>query len=184
MNKDKRWDQDIYLKALHFAAKAHAGQKVPGTELPYIVHVVSVCMEVMAAISIEGADDPDLAVQCALLHDTIEDTDITPYEINLLFGAKVTEGVVALTKNRALPPKERIKDSLERILKRPREIALVKLADRITNLQPPPAHWDEERINHYRKDAEIILETIGDASPFLSERMRYKLAGYGVCSTS
>lgn len=173
------WNQDIYVKALRFAAEAHNGQKVPGTDLPYLMHVVSVCMEVTAAISAEGVEDPDLAVQCALLHDTLEDTDVTPYDINLLFGPKVTAGIAALTKDRGLPKEERIKDSIERILKMPREIALVKLADRVTNLQPPPVHWDEQKIRHYRRDAEIILEHLGSASPFLAERMRFKLAGYG-----
>ena len=71
MELKKTWSQDLYLKALRFAASAHNGQKVPGTEFPYLMHVVSVAMEVTAAISIEGINNPDLAVQCALLHDTI-----------------------------------------------------------------------------------------------------------------
>lgn len=182
MEPKRIWNQDIYLKALRFAAEAHSGQKVPGTDLPYLVHVVSVSMEVTAVISTEGVTDPDLAVQCALLHDTIEDTDVTPYDINLLFGSEVTAGVMALTKNRGLPKEERIKDSLERILKMPREISVVKLADRVTNLQPPPAHWDEQKIRHYRRDAEIILEHLGGASQLLAERMKFKLAGYGAGS--
>lgn len=184
MELKKIWNQDIYLKALRFAAEAHNGQKVPGTDLPYLMHVVSVCMEVTAAISAEVVEDPDLAVQCALLHDTLEDTDVTPYDINLLFGPKVTSGIAALTKDRVLPKEERINDSIERVLKMPREIALVKLADRVTNLQPPPVHWDEQKIRHYRRDAEIILEHLGSASPFLAERMRFKLAGYGSGSTT
>lgn len=183
MELKKTWNQDFYLKALRFSAEAHNGQKVPGTELPYLMHVVSVAMEVTAAISTEGVHDPDLAVQCALLHDTVEDTDVTLYDISLLFGSEVAAGVAALTKDKNLPKEERIKDSLERILKMPREIAVVKLADRVTNLQPPPAHWDEHKIRKYRRDAEIILERLGSASSFLAERMRFKLAGYGSGST-
>lgn len=184
MELKKSWSQDIYLKALGFAAQAHNGQKVPGTDLPYLMHVVSVCMEVTAVISQEGASDPDLAVQCALLHDTIEDTHVTASDINLIFGSEVTAGVEALTKNRELPKDERIKDSIRRILEMPREIAIVKLADRVTNLQPPPAHWDEQKIRHYRRDAERILEHLGGASRLLSERMKFKLAGYGAGSIS
>lgn len=184
MGLKHKWSQDIYLKALRFAAGAHNSQKVPGTDLPYLMHVVSVCMEVTAVIGIEGVEDPDLAVQCALLHDTVEDSDVTLSDINLLFGREVAAGVSALTKNKDLPKEERINDSIKRILGMPGEIAIVKLADRVTNLQPPPAHWDEQRIRHYRKDAEIILEQLGSASQLLAERMRFKLAGYGAGSAS
>ena len=179
MELKKTWSQDLYLKALRFAASAHNGQKVPGTDLPYLMHVVSVAMEVTAAISIEGVKDPDLAVLCALLHDTVEDADFSIQDIALQFGSDVAAGVEALTKDRNLPKDTRMHDSIERILKMPREIAMVKLADRVTNLQPPPAHWDQHKIRHYRREAEIILEHLGTSSPFLAERMRFKLAGYG-----
>lgn len=184
MELKKTWNQDSYLKALRFAAEAHNGQKVPGTDLPYLMHVAAVTMEITAVISIEGLQEPDLAVQCALLHDIIEDTDVTGYDISLLFGPKVAAGVDALTKNRCLAKDVQIRDSIIRIQKMPREIAVVKLADRITNLQPPPAHWDENRIRHYRRDSGIILEHLGSSSPYLAERMKFKLAGYGSGSTA
>jgi (p)ppGpp synthase/HD superfamily hydrolase len=184
MELKKTWSQDLYLKALRFAASAHNGQKVPGTEFPYLMHVVSVAMEVTAAISIEGINNPDLAVQCALLHDTIEDTDVSIQTVSLMFGSEIAAGIDALTKNRGLPKEIRMSDSIERILKLPREIAMVKLADRVTNLQPPPAHWDENKIRHYRIEAENILEHLGTASHILAERLRFKLAGYGSGSIS
>jgi len=179
MNKNRKWDQEIYLKALHFAADAHRGQKVPGKELPYIIHPVSVCMEIMAAITVEGMRNPDLAVQCALLHDTVEDTDTTLNDINSLFGREVAAGVGALTKNRELPKEERMADSLERINEMPAEIAAVKLADRITNLQPPPPNWGNEKISLYRDEAIQILVQLGESNPFLADRLRMKLTGYG-----
>ncbi|MEZ4637991.1 MAG: hypothetical protein R2856_24030 [Caldilineaceae bacterium] len=72
------WSQEKYLAAWLFAAEAHGVQTVPGTALPYVVHVGAVAMEVTAALT-HGSqvNDPDLAVQCALLHDVIEDTSIT-----------------------------------------------------------------------------------------------------------
>jgi (p)ppGpp synthase/HD superfamily hydrolase len=56
---------------------------------------------------------------------------------------------------------------------------MVKLADRICNLQPPPAHWSPERVAAYRTEAQLILETLGDASPHLAERLRGKITNYG-----
>lgn len=66
------WSQEIYTKAYQFAAEAHNGQRFPGTELPYMMHVSFVSMEVMAALAHELERDGNLAVQCALLHDVIE----------------------------------------------------------------------------------------------------------------
>ena len=179
MELKRAWSQDIYLKALRFAAEAHGEQKIPGINLPYIVHPVAVCIEITAVIAIEGVEEPDLAIQCALLHDAVEDTHISPHAIEMIFGAETASGVMALTKNRDLPKEIRTKDSLERILTQPREIAMVKLADRITNLQPPPVNWDDIKIRHYREEAAMILEYLGKSSPLLAERLRYKLAGYG-----
>jgi hypothetical protein len=64
---------DHYVAVLRFAASRHAGQTVPGTELPYVVHITSAA-EVIAV----GLGDP--AVTCALLHDVIEDTTKTEPE--------------------------------------------------------------------------------------------------------
>ena len=70
------WSQDKYIKALRNAAEAHNGQLFPGTDLPYLLHISLVSMEVMTAITTDqNKRDGDLAVQCALLHDVIEDAD-------------------------------------------------------------------------------------------------------------
>ena len=65
MNLAMSFSQDLYLKALSFAARAHGEQKTP-VGLPYIVHVSSVAMEVMAALRSEPGSDEDLALVCAL----------------------------------------------------------------------------------------------------------------------
>ena len=51
---------------MRFAAHAHQGVKVPGSDLPYIIHSVLVCMEVMAALLTASELDGDLAMQCVL----------------------------------------------------------------------------------------------------------------------
>ena len=167
---------DRYVAALRFAAERHREQRVPGTELPYLVHVVAVAGEVIAALS--DASDPDLAVSCALLHDTLEDTATTRDELAAQFGAAVADGVAALTKDAALPKHERMLDSLRRIRLQPREIWLVKLADRITNLAPPPPGWTAERCRAYRTEAIAIADALGTASARLAHRIRDRIAGY------
>jgi (p)ppGpp synthase/HD superfamily hydrolase len=178
MRHNKQWLQDLYHKAICFAGEAHGDQKIPGSDLPYVIHLADVCMEIMAAISAGEVENPDLAVQCALLHDSIEDADITFEEIKNKFGEDVAYGVMALTKNSDIEKNLRMRDSIERIKLQPREVWMVKLADRITNLQPPPSHWTEEKIAYYRKEAGYILEQLGSASPFLGERLRKKIENY------
>ena len=173
------WSQEKYIRSLKYAAEAHKGQTVPGSDLPYIVHVTMVAMEVMAALVHEDGLDGDLAIQCALLHDVIEDAGISYEKLAAEFGTEVAEGVLALSKNNTLKSKqEKMADSLARIKQQSKEVWMVKLADRITNLQPPPRHLDAEKIEAYRIEAQQILRELGDASPSLSKRLSGKLRVY------
>jgi (p)ppGpp synthase/HD superfamily hydrolase len=164
---------DRYVAALRFAAERHRGQLVPGSELSYVVHVVSVASEVIAAL--EPDHDADLAVCAALLHDTIEDTGATHGEL-AAFGQRVADGVQALSKDKSTP--DPMADSLRRIRMQPREIWMVKLADRITNLAPPPAHWSRDKCRAYRDEAIVIADTLGTASAALDARLRARIASY------
>lgn len=175
------WSPDLYQRAIRFAAEAHRGQQVPGTELPYLLHLANVCMEVLTALAqpSAGGRDADLAMQCALLHDTLEDTAVTYEELRTRFGQAVADGVQALTKDERLPDKRRqMLDSLRRIRSQSPEIAMVKLADRITNLQPAPAHWSAAKRRAYREEARLILEQLGGVDPYLEARLAGKVAGY------
>jgi (p)ppGpp synthase/HD superfamily hydrolase len=174
------WDRDLYIKACLFAAKVHRGQLVPGSDLPYSIHLNLVSMEILAALSVESGCDGDLAVQCALLHDTIEDTDTTYAQIVALFGASVADGVAALSKNPVLDKSLQLSDSLERIQQQPIAVWMVKLADRITNLQPPPPHWDLAKIRRYRDEALEIHTCLQAASPYLAARLAQKIQNYRV----
>ena len=174
------WSADAYLSAVNFAARAHRGQRVPGSEDPYLRHVVTVAAEVMAALARrEDVARPDLAVVCALLHDTIEDTATTAGELADRFGPQVAAGVAALSKDPSLQTKAaRMDDSLRRIREQPPEVWMVKLADRITNLQAPPSHWPPEKVAAYRVEAQGILERLGPACSVLSARLAAKIAAY------
>jgi (p)ppGpp synthase/HD superfamily hydrolase len=172
------WSQDGYVRAHGFAARAHQGQTLPGSDLPYVLHVQLVSMEVMAALTAEPGLRGDLAVQCALLHDVVEDTPVTVEQVEEAFGADVAAGVLALSKDPALPKGARMEDSLRRIRRQPHEIWVVKLADRITNMQPPPVNWTSAKAAEYRDEARRILDALGDASPMLAARLRHKIETY------
>ncbi len=180
MNLTSPWNQELYIKACRFAAQAHQGQLVPGSDLPYLMHLNLVSMEILAVLSTEAGHDGDLAVQCALLHDTIEDTTTTYAQIADIFGISVADGVAALSKNPVIEKSLQLADSLRRIEQQPIEIWMVKLADRITNLQPPPIHWTVEKIGRYREEAIEIHIHLQSASPFLAARLALKIQNYQV----
>jgi (p)ppGpp synthase/HD superfamily hydrolase len=172
------WSQDTYLRTYRFAAEAHLGQLVPGTQVSYLMHLSIVAMEVIAALRCEHGHNEDLAVQCALLHDVIEDTGITYPEVEAGFGPAVVAGVSALTKDTSLDKAASMADSLERIRLQPAEVWMVKLADRICNLQPPPDYWTVEKRRRYREEAGEILNALGSASPYLAARLHDKIDAY------
>lgn len=172
------WSPDTYLRACRFAATAHQGLLVPGTPLPYLLHVSQVCAEVMAALALEDGRDGDLAVQCALLHDVVEDTPLSQADVAREFGAAVAAGVLALSKSPALPAAEQMADSLERIRRQPPEVWMVKLADRVVNLGEPPSSWPLERRQRYRAEGQQIYDALAAASPALAARLSARIAGY------
>lgn len=178
------FSQDVYSAALTFAATAHGAQKTP-FGLPYVVHVSLVAMEVAAALRAEPGHDEDLAIACALLHDVVEDTAVRLDDIRSQFGQHVAAGVDALTKNPTLHETRAIRDSLDRILTQPPEVAMVKLADRITNLAPPPPYWSAAKTANYHEQAQLIVDTLGHVSSGLAKRFRERLGRYpGGTSTS
>ena len=172
--------QTLYQTAIKFATAKHLAknQNVPGTDLPYVVHLSNVAMEVLMANAHTENFNVALAIQVALLHDTIEDTDTTFAEVEQNFGIEVANAVLALTKNQALPKEQQMMDSLMRIKKLPVEVWAVKLADRITNLQPPPSHWDNEKKKKYRTEAQFILDELGTGNLFLADRLKEKILEY------
>jgi (p)ppGpp synthase/HD superfamily hydrolase len=172
------FDPEVYARAFDFAARAHQGQLVPGGDVPYISHVAQVAMETMLALWHAQDLDAELAVQCALLHDTVEDTAVTVAELADLFGQRVATGVLALSKDPRLPKDQQMADSLQRIVAHSPEARLVKMADRVNNLREPPHYWSAEKIATYRAEARLILQTLGGVNPYLEQRLARRIEQY------
>ena len=94
--------QTIYQNTIKYATSKHQekGQKVPGTDLPYNVHLCNVAMEIMIA----GFNTPNFnsgfAVQVALLHDTLEDTATSFEELENKFGSDIPKSCCRINKKR------------------------------------------------------------------------------------
>ena len=171
--------QTLYQKAIKFAAEKHGRQKVKGTRNPYVVHLSNVAMELFVAAPHTPGFDLPFAVQVALLHDTLEDTSATRAELETTFGSDITDAVWALTKNPKLLEDYRLTDSLAKIRQCRKEVWAVKLADRITNLQPPPKNWSLSHIREYLDDSIQILEALRGSNKFLEERLSGKIKDFG-----
>ncbi len=89
-------DRDLILRAYHFAEKAHEGQKRASGE-PYISHCVAV-----AGILVE-LNVPPAVVIAGILHDTVEDTDVTLEDVEREFSYEVARLVDGVTKLTNLP---------------------------------------------------------------------------------
>lgn len=73
----------LFEKAVTFAAVAHCGMTRKGNRIPYLTHPVEA-----AAIVAEITDDEEL-IAAAVLHDVVEDTEITLQEIQEYFGERI-----------------------------------------------------------------------------------------------
>jgi len=104
---------DLYDKAYSLAKAAHAGQ-VDKSGVDYIEHPVTVASLV----------ETETQKAVALLHDILEDTDVTADELRSLFGDEITNAVVTLTRPKGMP----YMDYIARIAKNPLAKA-VKMAD-------------------------------------------------------
>lgn len=171
-------DIDCWQKTWAFAASAHATQTMPGSANAYLQHLGAVTFEIIAANQHTAIENLDLAIQCAMLHDTIEDQGISHAQLHDTFGLAVADGVLALSKRADLTKAEAMDDSLARIRQQPRAIWCVKLADRVSNLSNVPDHWSREKAEKYALEATKILEALGEAHAGLAERLKQRIAHY------
>lgn len=179
--KDKNYemlDLEKYHKALDYASTAHSGQMIKGTNNSYVMHLSIVVMEVICAYLKESNFNIDIAITISLLHDVIEDTERTLYDIEKNFGKNIADAVNALTKDTALPIENRLSDSIERIKNQPKEVAIVKIADRISNLYNPPSFWSPKKRMAYCNEAKYILKKLGSINSFIDKRLDSKIKGY------
>jgi (p)ppGpp synthase/HD superfamily hydrolase len=81
------------MRAYEFGAEAHKGQTRKTGE-PYITHPVAVAQE-LADMRLDAQ-----AIEAAILHDVVEDTDYSLEDIRSLFGEKISQIIDGLTKIR------------------------------------------------------------------------------------
>lgn len=126
-------DRKNIRMAYELAVEAHSTQRRKSGE-PYILHPIAV-----ARICAEEIGLGPTAIVAALLHDVVEDTDVTLHELQDKFGARITKMVDGLTKldgayNSDSPQAENFKKVLSTLVEDVR-IVLIKMADRLHNMR-------------------------------------------------
>lgn len=126
------------------AANAHAEQKYgEGPYTQHLEHVVSVLLRF-------GVRDEAMLV-AGWLHDTVEDTDVTLEQIELMFGKTVADLVYRVTNEDGKNRKERHEKTYPKIQASEDAITL-KLADRIANVEASIEMNDEGKLKMYSKE--------------------------------
>jgi guanosine-3',5'-bis(diphosphate) 3'-pyrophosphohydrolase len=153
-----RDDLKLIFEALLFAAEKHKDQRRKGVDAsPYINHPIAV-----AHYLTRYCDVVDVRVViAAILHDTLEDTDTTPQEIEEKFGPDVLRLVQEVTDDKNLPREVRRKLQVKTVGERSPGAKLIRLADKISNvtdlMRAPPPNWDEKtRIDYLDWTEQVI----------------------------
>lgn len=121
-------DNHRLSEAIQYAVECHRGGVRKGTTQAYILHP----LEVMQILFTMGADT-DL-MMAGVLHDTVEDTEATPEEIERRFGERVAALVAGHTEDKSLTWHERKRHTIEGLAAE-RDHRLLVLADKIANLR-------------------------------------------------
>ncbi len=161
-------DLKLLLKALQFSALKHRNQRRKDVDAsPYINHPIS-----LASILCNEAHVTDIEVICgALLHDTVEDTETTPEELESEFGPTIKNIVMDVTDDTLLTRPERKQAQIDHAAHISDQAKLVKLADKISNLRDvscnAPECWSLDRCQEYFDWAKKVIDKVRGVNPTL-----------------
>lgn len=128
-------DTALVDRAIVFATQAHRGTERRGKGYPYIVHPLE-AMAIVATIT----NDPEL-LAAAVLHDTVEDTDVTLDELREAFGERVADVVAQETDVTTQPDgkkltwMERKTRDMNHLAAASREVKIVAIGDKLSNMR-------------------------------------------------
>ncbi len=158
---DPKTDEDALNRAYVFAMKAHGSQKRASGD-PYFSHPLEVA-GILTGMRLDCA-----AIVTALLHDTIEDTDVTLEEVQELFGDEVgrlVDGVTKLTRLELQSDQTVQAENFRKLLLAMSEdirVLLVKLADRLHNMLTLHHFGDSEKRRHTARETMEIYAPLAE----------------------
>lgn len=142
---------DQYFAALDFAAKAHQGQKRKKSGDPYIVHPMRVA-QMLTLGDTSTIVQPHMVV-AAILHDVVEDTEVTQADIYKEFDYAAAVLVEVLTKD----PKQTKGEYVRGVIEHSLEASLIKVADRLDNLRDAAKAFEPKKLAIYLEGTSDLL---------------------------
>ena len=163
----------FFDKAVKFATEAHSGTERRGKAYPYILHP----MEAASIVATITNDQEMLAA--AILHDTVEDTDVTIEQIREQFGERVAK----LVQHETAPLDESLSwRECKTIQAKPYDSKVVALGDKLSNMRD--IAWDYRKVGdevwklfhapNGKSDVEWYYRSLGNALSELSETLAYQ----------
>jgi guanosine-3',5'-bis(diphosphate) 3'-pyrophosphohydrolase len=161
---------EMVLRAAAFAAEKHRNQRRKDEEAsPYINHPIQ-----LAYILVQADIEDPIVLAAALLHDTLEDTNATRDEIEIVFGYEVANIVVECSDDKSLGKLERKQAQIDHAATISHKAKLVKLADKIANVSDindaPPVGWSLERKREYYDWAKRVVDRMRGTHAVLEAR--------------
>ncbi len=153
MNK-RKFNNALILKAYNFAEEHHRGQKRMSGE-DYIIHPVAVAY-ILADLQMD-----DATICAALLHDVVEDTDVTSEDITKIFGEEISEMVAGVTKLGKIKyvtiEEQQVENYRKMFLAMGKDIRviLIKLADRLHNMRTLSSLKRDRQIANAKETMEL-----------------------------
>jgi myo-inositol-1(or 4)-monophosphatase len=147
-------NNDLFERALIFAAKAHRGQSRKGNKLPYIIHPMQVCMTLQ---EVKESKNIILLMAVALLHDTVEDCGVSLKKIGKHFGLHVAALVEELTLDKdKYETIGKTKLLCQEVIKMSSYALCIKLADRLNNVRDTKSMSDDFKKKYFAETKEIL----------------------------
>lgn len=161
----------LLLSAIHFSASKHRDQRRKDqARSPYINHPIQVTQTLWQT---GGVRDP-ITLISAMLHDILEDTATTPEELASLFGKEILEVVREVSDDKSLPKAVRKRLQIEHAPHISNRAKLIKLADKICNLndllESPPRSWNFVRRQDYLLWTEQVVNGLRGTNPALEQQ--------------
>ena len=173
------WNNKNIYKAVFYATHAHnrAEPIYSPKKKSFTAHFTCVALNALN-FSLNEDIDREFLLTVALLHDTIEDTDVTYENLKEEFGDKVANAVVALSRNENLDYYKQIPDCIERIKHQPKEVAIVKMADRLFNIRERYSVWTKEKQDKYKIEAQFVCDELGYACLEMKQALQDAINSY------